>query len=40
MIFTSSDDIILHKRLYREMLKKMINSLKGETVEKLIYLKI
>lgn len=37
---TSSDDIILHKRLYREMLKKMINSLKGETVEKLIYLKI
>jgi len=34
---TSSDDIILHKRLYREMLKKMINSLKGETVEKLLF---
>jgi hypothetical protein len=34
---TSSDDIILHKRLFREMLKKMINSLKGETVEKLLF---
>ena len=34
---TRSDDIILHKRLYREMLKKMINSLKGETVEKLLF---